>query len=78
MNNAPTSSTTNTFAKVANPAALTVAQLAKALGIAEERVHRLVADGAPTAANGTIHLVHFAAWLNRRLKDREGGGGDGD
>ena len=78
MSNAPTSSLSNAPAKVANPAALTAAQLAKALGIAEERVHRLVADGAPAATNGTIHLVHFAAWLNQRLKDREGGGGDGD
>ena len=69
--------TSNTSTNVANPAALTAAQLARALGIAEERVHRLVADGAPTVANGTIHLVHFAAWLNRRLKDREGSG-DGD
>jgi len=63
---------------VANPASLTAAQLARALGIAEERVHRLVADGAPAAANGTIHLVHFGGGLNRRLKDREGGGGGGD
>ena len=77
MHDSATSTPPHASTKVANPAALTVAQLAKALGIAEERVHRLVADGAPTAANGTIHLVHFAAWLNRRLKDREGGG-DGD
>lgn len=56
----------------ANPAALTTAQLARALGLAEEKVQRFVADGAPTAADGTINLVHFAAWLNRRLKERDG------
>jgi hypothetical protein len=31
-----------------------------------------VAEGAPTAPDGTINLVHFGAWLNRRLKERDG------
>lgn len=56
----------------ANPASLTPAQLARALGLPEDKVRRFVADGAPTAADGTINLVHFAAWLNRRLKERDG------
>ena len=57
---------------VANPAALTVAQLARLLGVAEPQVRDHVADGAPIAEGGTINLVHYAAWLNRRLKERDG------
>ncbi len=56
----------------ANPASLTTAQLARALGMAEDKVQRHVADGAPTGKDGTINLVHFGAWLNRRLKERDG------
>ena len=57
---------------VANPAALTVAQLARLLGVAEQQVRDHVADGAPIAADGTINLVHYTAWMNRRLKERDG------
>ena len=56
----------------ANPAALTVAQLARLLGLAERKVHEHLAAGAPAGAEGTINLVHYTAWLNRRLKDRDG------
>ena len=55
-----------------NPSALTVEQLARALGLSAETVSRHVEDGAPTGADGTINLVHYAAWLNRRLKERDG------
>ena len=51
----------------ANPAALTVEQLARLLGVAAAKVQAHVEAGAPTAANGTINLVHYAAWLNRQL-----------
>ena len=57
---------------VANPAALTVAQLARLLGVAEQQVRDHVADGAPIAADGTINLVGYTAWLNRRLRERDG------
>ena len=62
----------NPVQPAANPASLTPAQLARALGVAEEKVHRHTADGAPTGKDGTINLVHFGAWLNRRLKERDG------
>lgn len=55
-----------------DPSALTVAQLARLLGIAEQKVREHVADGAPVGADGRINLVHYAAWLNRRLKERDG------
>jgi hypothetical protein len=50
-----------------NPAALTVEQLARALGVPVSTIRRHVTDGAPTGADGTINLIHYAAWLNRRL-----------
>jgi len=57
----------------ANPAALTVAQVARMLGVPEETVRAHVAAGAPTGRDGTINLVQYAAWLNRRLKELDGG-----
>ena len=56
----------------ADPAALTVEQLARMLAIPVEKVREHVAAGAPTGADGRIHLVHYAAWLNRRLKELDG------
>jgi hypothetical protein len=58
--------------RAADPAALTVEQLAKALAIPVEKVREHVAAGAPTGADGRVHLVHYAAWLNRRLKELDG------
>lgn len=55
-----------------DPAALAVAQLARLLGVAEQKVREHVAGGAPVGAEGTINLVHYVAWLNRRLKERDG------
>ena len=55
-----------------SPTALTVAQLARLLGLAERKVREHVAAGAPTGADGTINLVHYTAWLNRRLRQRDG------
>ena len=59
-------------AQEVNPAALGVAQLARMLGIAPEKVQEHVDAGAPTGPGGTINLVHYAAWLNRRLKELDG------
>jgi hypothetical protein len=56
----------------ANPAALTVEQLAKMLAVPVETVRDHVAAGAPTGLDGTINLVHYAAWRNRRLKELDG------
>ena len=49
----------------ANPSALTLAQLARLLSLPEETIRRHVEAGAPVAHDGTINLVHYAAWLNR-------------
>ena len=50
-----------------NPAALTVAHLARMLAVPEETIHRHVAAGAPASADGRVNLVHYAAWLNKEL-----------
>ena len=55
-----------------NPAALTVEQLARMLAVPAEKVRDHVAVGAPVAADGTINLVHYAAWLNREFGRRDG------
>jgi hypothetical protein len=56
-----------------NPNALTLEDaallLSKSSGqeITVEMVELAIADGAPTNADGTIHLVHFAAWLVKEM-----------
>jgi len=57
-------------AVAANPAALTVAQLARLLGVAEQKVREHVTDGAPVSADGMINLVHYTAWLLKKTGDR--------
>jgi hypothetical protein len=52
-----------------NPAALTVADVARILGVPVEAVERDIREGAPAAADGTVNLVHYAAWLNGKLTD---------
>jgi len=59
-----------------NPAALTVEQLAKMLSLPAEKVRDHIAAGAPAAANGTINLVHYTAWLVRQLAPVEKNDGD--
>ncbi len=46
-----------------NPAALTVEMVAKMLGIQVQIVQKHISEGAPVAADGTINLVHYGAWL---------------
>jgi predicted transcriptional regulator len=58
--------------RAANPAALTVEQLARALGVAVETIRRHVEEGAPAGESGTINLIHHAAWLNKRLGSIDG------
>lgn len=54
-----------------DPTALTPADLAKLLQKAGSRhaspegIRDCLAAGAPTNGDGTIHLIHFAAWLVR-------------
>jgi len=62
-----------------NPLAMTVAQAAKVLSGAgvgaatEELIRRHMAAGAPAGPDGTINLVHYAAWLNLRMEKAEHG-----
>ena len=56
-----------------NPAALSVADAARMLtkvggqSITEAMIGEDLLAGAPTNANGTINLVHFAAWLVKEM-----------
>ena len=56
-----------------NPAAINLDDLARVLSatggqvITAEMLQADVADGAPTNADGTMNLVHYAAWLVREL-----------
>ena len=54
-----------------NPAAMTLEEAAKALGIRREWVEADIADGAPTNPDGTVNLVHYAAWLNAACERSE-------
>ena len=68
-------------AEAVNPAALSIAQLARMLGMPQEKVREHVAAGAPTGHGGTVNLVHYAAWLNRQIAGPghvERAGTDGD
>jgi len=56
----------------ADPAALSPDQLATLLGLPAEKVRAHLEAGAPAGAMGTINLVQYVAWLNQRLKERDG------
>lgn len=58
-----------------NPAAVGIDQLARLLGIPMDVLCRHVAQGAPTNANGSINLVHYAAWLNTPRSDEPANSG---
>ena len=64
-----------------NPAALGVADAARVLSriggkpVTAEMLRADIDAGAPTNANGTINLVHYAAWL---VKEMSVGGAGGD
>jgi hypothetical protein len=67
-----------------NPAALAVADAARVLSrlggqqIPEAALRGDVDAGAPTNSDGTINLVHYAAWLVKDMANSGGGGGRGD
>jgi hypothetical protein len=60
-----------------NPTSLTLADAARLLtkaGGQPVRVEAIQADlaaGAPANADGTINLVHYAAWLVREVERRD-------
>lgn len=47
-----------------NPAAVPVERLCRLLALVPDTVRRHIAEGCPTNPDGTINLVHYAAWLN--------------
>jgi hypothetical protein len=44
--------------------------------VTEDMLRADIDAGAPTNANGTINLVHYAAWLVKEMAASGGGGGD--
>jgi len=58
--------TTQNDTKQINPAALSPETAAKMLGLPLEVVQKHIAQGAPVAADGTLSLISYAAWLNSR------------
>ena len=52
-----------------NPAALTAADVARLLGVPVAVLEKDLAEGAPRAADGTVNLVHYAAWLLKATAD---------
>jgi len=44
--------------------------------VPEETIRRHLAAGAPAGADGRVHLVQYAAWLNKELASL--GDNDGD
>lgn len=60
-----------------NPNALTLANAARLLtraggqAVTVEMLEADVVAGAPTNADGTINLVHYAAWMVREMANRD-------
>ena len=52
-----------------NPAALTAEDAARALGLSVDAIRQDIAEGAPTNADGSVNLVHYAAWLIKDVAD---------
>ena len=50
-----------------NPMALRVEDAARILGLSAEVLHKHIDQGAPLTGDGTVNLVHYAAWLNQQL-----------
>ena len=63
---------TDGAARAVNPAALSVKQVARMLGIPAQKVREHVEAGAPTGPQGTVNLVHYVAWMNRELARTDG------
>ena len=49
--------------------ALTREEIAKLLQVGEDVIQRHMEQGAPAGEDGTINLIFYAAWLNRRLQN---------
>lgn len=61
------------IATTLNPTALALADAARILSqafgrpVSESTLRQDVDDGAPTNPDGTINLVHYAAWLVKEM-----------
>ena len=47
---------------------MTPADLAGAMGVGPDVIDRHVAEGAPVDDAGRLHIVEYAAWLNREIR----------
>lgn len=67
-----------------NPATIAPGDLARLLSAAggtsidADQIRADIDAGAPTNADDTMNLVHYAAWLVRELANRGGGARGGD
>jgi len=55
-----------------NPMAMSAAEAAKTLRVPPGWIEEDLQAGAPTNADGTLNLVHYAAWLNQVMKKDKG------
>jgi hypothetical protein len=56
--------------KALNPMAMSAEEAARTLGIPQDWLDEDLAAGAPTNDDGTINLVHYAAWLNAAPREK--------
>ncbi len=59
-----------TAAHLAVPDLLAVLRKAGVRNVSEEALRAHIAAGAPTNADGTVNLVHYAAWMVKELAKR--------
>ena len=56
-----------------NPMALSPEEAAKTLRVPPGWITEDIEAGAPVNADGTLNLVHYAAWLNRTMREDSDG-----
>jgi len=56
---------------VLSPASIAPDALARMLGLSADVVKRHIDAGAPVNSDGTVNLVHYAAWLNAPPSEQE-------
>lgn len=61
-----------------NPARLSLDDAVRLLHADRTWLEADIAAGAPTNADGTINLVHYAAWLNKVGQDELASGASAD
>lgn len=57
---------------VLNPASIAPDALARMLGLHADAVRRHIEQGAPISRDGTMNLIHYAAWLNAEAQESSG------